>query len=153
MSDARRSSMEIEREVERTRSEVDETVYELKDRFSPESAAEYAMNYLRGPGGERLLGAARDNPLAVVMALAGIGWLLYTANRPEPTRGSALGRRGSAQADPERLRRRGPPYPGMMGDGTEEQNLNQPGDTSARISREEVEVAFGRDQGSLDTSR
>ena len=33
-------------------------------------------------------------------------------------------------------------YPGMMGDGTEEQNLNQKGDPSARITKEEVEEAF-----------
>jgi hypothetical protein len=33
--------------------------------------------------------------------------------------------------------------PGVMGDETEEQNLGQPGDPSARITREEVEDAFG----------
>jgi hypothetical protein len=35
------------------------------------------------------------------------------------------------------------PHPGMMGDGTEEQNLGQDGDPSARISQAEVEEAFG----------
>ena len=34
------------------------------------------------------------------------------------------------------------PHPGMMGDGTEEQNLDQPGNPGARISAEEVEAAF-----------
>lgn len=34
--------------------------------------------------------------------------------------------------------------PGMMGDGTEEQNLNQPGDPSLRIKKEDVEAAFDR---------
>ena len=33
-------------------------------------------------------------------------------------------------------------YPGMMGDGTEEQNLNQTGDPSARITEDEVKEAF-----------
>ena len=33
--------------------------------------------------------------------------------------------------------------PGVLGDGTEEQNLGQPGDPSARITEEEVEEAFG----------
>ena len=33
-------------------------------------------------------------------------------------------------------------HPGMMGDGTEEQNLNQKGDPSARITEEEVKAAF-----------
>lgn len=35
--------------------------------------------------------------------------------------------------------------PGMMGDGTEEQNLDQPGNPAARIKKEEVADAF-RDQ-------
>ncbi|WP_309606968.1 hypothetical protein [Phenylobacterium sp.] len=34
-------------------------------------------------------------------------------------------------------------HPGMMGDGTEEQNLNQKGDPSARITEDEVKDAFG----------
>jgi hypothetical protein len=34
-------------------------------------------------------------------------------------------------------------HPGMMGDGTEEQNLNQKGDPSARIKEDEVKDAFG----------
>jgi hypothetical protein len=33
-------------------------------------------------------------------------------------------------------------HPGMMGDGTEEQNLNETGDPGARITRKEVEEAF-----------
>jgi hypothetical protein len=33
-------------------------------------------------------------------------------------------------------------HPGMMGDGTEEQNLNQPGNPAARISEAEVKEAF-----------
>jgi hypothetical protein len=31
---------------------------------------------------------------------------------------------------------------GMMGDGTEEQNLGQPGNPAARIKKEEVDAAF-----------
>ncbi|MGZ3344082.1 MAG: hypothetical protein ACXU82_05565 [Caulobacteraceae bacterium] len=42
-------------------------------------------------------------------------------------------------------------YPEMMGDGTEEQNLNQVGDPSARISEGEVDQAFGA--GSLKEPR
>ena len=32
--------------------------------------------------------------------------------------------------------------PGMMGDGTEEQNLNQRGNPDARITKDEVDAAF-----------
>jgi hypothetical protein len=35
-------------------------------------------------------------------------------------------------------------HPGMMGDGTEEQNLNQPGNPSARITEDEVDEAFDK---------
>ncbi len=34
------------------------------------------------------------------------------------------------------------PHPGMMGDGTEEQNLNQKGNPGARITEDEVKEAF-----------
>ena len=36
-------------------------------------------------------------------------------------------------------------HPGMMGDGTEEQNLGQKGNPSARIRKDEVDAAFGKD--------
>lgn len=34
-------------------------------------------------------------------------------------------------------------HPGMMGDGTEEQNLNERGEPAARIKKDEVDAAFG----------
>ena len=37
-------------------------------------------------------------------------------------------------------------HPGMMGDGTEEQNLNQTGDPSLRIKSDEVDAAFGKSE-------
>jgi hypothetical protein len=33
----------------------------------------------------------------------------------------------------------------MMGDGTEEQNLGQPGNPGARIKKDEVDAAFAKD--------
>jgi hypothetical protein len=38
------------------------------------------------------------------------------------------------------------PHPGMMGDGTEEQNLGQPGNPKARIKQDEVDAAFAKDK-------
>ncbi|MEG1452764.1 hypothetical protein [Brevundimonas sp.] len=38
------------------------------------------------------------------------------------------------------------PHPGMLGDGTEEQNLNQRGQPEARIKKDEVQDAFGEKQ-------
>lgn len=36
--------------------------------------------------------------------------------------------------------------PGVLGDQTEEQNLGQPGNPKARITKDEVEAAFGKDK-------
>ena len=38
-------------------------------------------------------------------------------------------------------------HPGMMGDGTEEQNLGERGNPGARIKQREVKAAFGKPKG------
>jgi hypothetical protein len=38
-----------------------------------------------------------------------------------------------------------PSHPGMMGDGTEEQNLDQSGNPASRIKKDEVDAAFAKD--------
>ena len=43
-------------------------------------------------------------------------------------------------------------HPGMMGDGTEEQNLGERGNPAARIKKKEVAAAFGK-QRSKNSSR
>lgn len=45
----------------------------------------------------------------------------------------------NAPAKPDKIA-----HPGMMGDGTEEQNLNEAGDPSRRIKKGEVDAAFGK---------
>jgi hypothetical protein len=46
-------------------------------------------------------------------------------------------------------------HPGMMGDGTEEQNLGESGDPAARIKKEDVDGAFAdlRRQSSSETHK
>jgi hypothetical protein len=41
-------------------------------------------------------------------------------------------------------------HPGMMGDGTEEQNLNETGDPSLRIKKDEVAEAFSKEKPKND---
>jgi hypothetical protein len=38
-------------------------------------------------------------------------------------------------------------HPGMMGDGTQEQNLGERGKPGARIDEREVKAAFGKNDG------
>jgi hypothetical protein len=64
----------------------------------------------------------------------------------------AVGRRASAHGDhdmtnkpdPKHPKDKSTPHPGMMGDGTEEQNLGQPGNPAARIKKDEVDSAFAK---------
>lgn len=63
---------------------------------------------------------------------------------------------GQGQPNRDRIKEQGRAgggsQPGVLGDETEEQNLNQPGNPKARISREEVEDAF-RQQGGSGSSK
>ena len=47
--------------------------------------------------------------------------------------------------DPKVTKSPAEPHPGMMGDGTEEQSLGQPGNPDARIKKGEVDAAFAKD--------
>jgi hypothetical protein len=49
-------------------------------------------------------------------------------------------------ATPQDVKKTKVDHPGMMGDGTEEQNLNQPGDPEARIKKKDVEAALASQQ-------
>jgi hypothetical protein len=145
----------MQQDAEATRAGIGDTINELKDRFNPETMIQYGTDYVRGPGGQRLMGAARENPMAAALALAGIGWLLYTANRsssPRRGRGGSVGQ-GETRSSFSGQTSYGQTS-GVMGDGTQEQNLNQPGQAGGRISRDEVEDAFGSGGSSstLDTS-
>ncbi|WP_152048077.1 Rmf/CrpP family protein [Aureimonas psammosilenae] len=63
--------------------------------------------------------------------------------REEWMRGWTEARNASPVGDGQETQA-GNSHPGMMGDGTEEQNLNQKGDPSARISEKDVNAAFGK---------
>lgn len=94
-----RSSAEIEREVEGTRAQLNETLGALRESASPGQLMDRAVDYLRGSGGAdftRNLGeTVRDNPLPVLLIGAGIGWLLLSGKQDK-------GRSGTA-AEPQRL--------------------------------------------------
>jgi hypothetical protein len=48
------------------------------------------------------------------------------------------------KASGKKKKQAGVAHPGMMGDGTEEQNLNERGNPAARIKKKEVVAAFGK---------
>ncbi len=75
-----RSSADIEREVERTRARLSDTLDELRDRMSPGQVVDQLVDYARDTGGGefvRNLGRSmRDNPLPILLIGTGIAWLM-----------------------------------------------------------------------------
>ena len=55
------------------------------------------------------------------------------SSKPDPKDGKTEGKESPAIV-----------HPGMMGDGTEEQNLGERGDPSKRIKEDEVDAAFSQ---------
>jgi hypothetical protein len=51
----------------------------------------------------------------------------------------------TSKPNPKDAKKKPTSHPGMMGDGTEEQNLGQPGNPTARIKEDEVDAAFAKD--------
>ena len=51
----------------------------------------------------------------------------------------------TSKPDPKNTAKNPATHTGMMGDGTEEQNLGQPGNPAARIKKVEVDAAFAKD--------
>lgn len=182
MTAPEKSADQIEREVSEQRAEVDRSTEELKRRASPEALFDYGREYMRGDGGKRLLSAVERNPLAALMTLAGVGWLLYTASQPEEERwpdedprvraarrpapppapigdapaapparpetlatGSAVPAGSPSAAAPASEPRPDAARPGVLGDQTQEQNLNQPGHPERAETKEDVEAAFRKD--------
>jgi hypothetical protein len=80
--------------------------------------------------------------------------LLLIGKHAEPNDADRVGSRAFAPGDYEMTSKPDPkktdkgtkkdPHPGMMGDGTEEQNLGQPGNPAARIKEDEVDAAFAK---------
>jgi hypothetical protein len=57
------------------------------------------------------------------------------------------------KSDPKHSKTKNVDHPGMMGDGTEEQNLNERGNPAARIKEDEVDAAFGNKAGKAKQSK
>lgn len=117
-------------DVERRGDDRVEVVLHLRERNL--ARAHQAIGNRRGAG----LGLSDGTLLLIGGGLAALGAGLYAlrASKASPARWSPA---------PDGRSDR-PSRPGVMGDGTEEQSLNQPGNPGARISEQEVRDAFER---------
>lgn len=102
MAEQRRSSREIEREVEHQRAELRDTVEELFNRFTFDEAWIRLGAYMRDNRrdfGHSLERVVKEKPLAVALTAVGVGWLLFGPPQRRPPRAAAFDRRTSPLRD------------------------------------------------------
>ena len=84
-----KSTREIERDVERTRSDIEDTVEALRDKMSIGQMLDEAGQYLRESGGgeivANLAAQARANPLPLALIGIGLAWLMSGRGQPSMT--------------------------------------------------------------------
>jgi hypothetical protein len=81
-----KSAEQVQREVRRSRADVEDALEAIQERLSPGQLFDQAVGYLRGSEGNaflRNLGATvRDNPVPVVLMGTGLAWLMLSGPRP-----------------------------------------------------------------------
>ena len=97
------SSAQLEQEAEQTRSELAQTLDELRDRITPGQLVDQALDYAKDTGGAafvRNLGQQTvDNPLPVALIGAGLAWLMLSnGNRAQSKFNNAKGAARNAAA-------------------------------------------------------
>ena len=101
MSDSTSKQDVIERDLERTRSRMDNRLSELQERLSPGQILDDLMGYFRGSEGgdfaRNLMDSVRNNPLPVALTGIGITWLM--ASNPQPRAAVSEKERVSSSTD------------------------------------------------------
>jgi hypothetical protein len=82
---ASKSPQEVQREVQQSRAEVEETLEAIQERLSPGQVFEQVVDYMRSSNGSdflRNLGTmVRDNPVPVALVGTGLVWLVLSSSR------------------------------------------------------------------------
>ena len=89
MPDDTRSPSEIERDIERERSELSHTIDELQERLSLEGvfrAVRDQFNQYGGEVGGAISRQVKENPLALAVAGVGLAWLIFGNERAPRSR-------------------------------------------------------------------
>jgi hypothetical protein len=80
-----RSAAEIERDVQRSRADIEHTLDAIQERLSPGQLVDQALNYFRGGRGvdfARNLGdSIAANPIPVTLMGVGLAWMMFSGQR------------------------------------------------------------------------
>lgn len=97
---------DLERQADAIRADMDRTLGALERKFSPEQLLDRSLGYLKDHGGElsQTLGATmRNNPVPVVLTLAGITWLVASSYNSRQPPGQDLSSRFSRSGVGQKL--------------------------------------------------
>jgi hypothetical protein len=96
-----RTSADVEREVEATRSHLDATVEALKDKMNPSEIIDEAKDALGGAGQKllaKVMEQARENPLPLAVTAAGLVWMLSNTRNSAPSSARSGGLAGEPRS-------------------------------------------------------
>ncbi|MFC6658165.1 DUF3618 domain-containing protein [Roseibium salinum] len=91
MSHESRSTAEIERDIERERAALAQSLGDLQDRFSVEGVARQVTDQVVRHGGDLSHSVGRsvkDNPIALALTGVGLAWLIYSDSHRNAADGS-----------------------------------------------------------------
>jgi ElaB/YqjD/DUF883 family membrane-anchored ribosome-binding protein len=74
----------LEREIDQTRAQMDQTLGALEQKLSPGKLIDEALGLFREHGGDfaaNLGNSVKQNPMPVMLAAVGIGWMMLGSNR------------------------------------------------------------------------
>ncbi len=117
-----RSPSDIERDIERDRSELAGTISEIQSRFTPEAVVnEIARNFREHGGdvGKAVTRSVKQNPIGLALTGVGLAWMMFGrsySERPQVHTHSSHGNGYSGSTDRFGDLPRNNAYPAMQGD-------------------------------------
>lgn len=84
--DSQKDAATLEREIDQTRAQMDQTLGALERKFSPGEFLDQTLNLVRQHGGELVSNVSttiRENPVPALLTAAGIAWMVISSNRPK----------------------------------------------------------------------
>ena len=89
-------------EIERTRTDMSETVDAIQNKLSPQNLKEQAKEQAKGTAkgaGSTIMQTIRENPLPAALTGIGLGWLFVSARRSSSSSGQEARYRGGREYD------------------------------------------------------
>jgi ElaB/YqjD/DUF883 family membrane-anchored ribosome-binding protein len=89
-NDAQKDPETLEREIDQTRAQMNQTLGAIERKFSPGQLVDEALGLFREHGGDftaNLGNSIKQNPLPVMLAAVGIGWMICAPNRQSSVMG------------------------------------------------------------------